>query len=75
MMDWTDRHDRVFLRQFTKHALLSIEMVTNSRWANLEHEIPPALSIIDNSLPPNNVSWSLVSPGNTCSISVTGSLE
>ena len=28
MMDWTDRHDRVFLRQFSKHALLYTEMVT-----------------------------------------------
>ena len=34
MMDWTDRHDRVFLRQFTKHALLYTEMVTS---AALEH--------------------------------------
>ena len=37
--------------------------------------MPPALSIIDNNLPPNNVSWSLVSPGKMCSIRVTGSLE
>ncbi|PCJ17940.1 MAG: tRNA dihydrouridine(20/20a) synthase DusA [SAR86 cluster bacterium] len=28
MMDWTDRHDRVFLRQISKHALLYTEMVT-----------------------------------------------
>lgn len=28
MMDWTDRHDRVFLRQFSKCALLYTEMVT-----------------------------------------------
>ena len=34
MMDWTDRHDRVFLRQFSKHALLYTEMVTS---AALEH--------------------------------------
>ena len=27
-MDWTDRHDRMFLRQFSKHALLYTEMVT-----------------------------------------------
>lgn len=30
MMDWTDRHDRVFLRQFTSHALLYTEMVTSA---------------------------------------------
>ncbi len=34
MMDWTDRHDRVFLRQFSSHALLYTEMVTS---AALEH--------------------------------------
>ncbi|MDD9890489.1 MAG: tRNA dihydrouridine(20/20a) synthase DusA, partial [Gammaproteobacteria bacterium] len=34
MMDWTDRHDRVFLRQFSEHALLYTEMVTS---AALEH--------------------------------------
>ncbi len=34
MMDWTDRHDRVFLRLFTTHALLYTEMVTS---AALEH--------------------------------------
>ncbi len=34
MMDWTDRHDRVFLRQFSRHALLYTEMVTS---AALEH--------------------------------------
>jgi len=28
MMDWTDRHDRVFLRQISRHALLYTEMVT-----------------------------------------------
>lgn len=28
MMDWTDRHDRMFLRQFSKHSLLYTEMVT-----------------------------------------------
>lgn len=28
MMDWTDRHDRVFLRQFSRCALLYTEMVT-----------------------------------------------
>ena len=28
MMDWTDRHCRVFHRQLTKHALLYTEMVT-----------------------------------------------
>ncbi len=34
MMDWTDRHDRIFLRQFSKCALLYTEMVTS---AALEH--------------------------------------
>lgn len=28
MMDWTDRHDRYFLRQISRHALLYTEMVT-----------------------------------------------
>lgn len=28
MMDWTDRHDRYFLRQLTQHTLLYTEMVT-----------------------------------------------
>ncbi|MCH2395117.1 tRNA dihydrouridine(20/20a) synthase DusA [Oceanibaculum sp.] len=28
MMDWTDRHDRFFLRQISRHALLYTEMVT-----------------------------------------------
>ncbi|MBL4573312.1 MAG: tRNA dihydrouridine(20/20a) synthase DusA [Gammaproteobacteria bacterium] len=30
MMDWTDRHDRVFLRQLSTHALLYTEMVTSA---------------------------------------------
>jgi tRNA-dihydrouridine synthase A len=30
MMDWTDRHDRMFLRQISKHALLYTEMVTSA---------------------------------------------
>ena len=30
MMDWTDRHDRVFLRQFSDRALLYTEMVTSA---------------------------------------------
>lgn len=34
MMDWTDRHDRVFLRQFSANTLLYTEMVTS---AALEH--------------------------------------
>ena len=34
MMDWTDRHDRVFLRQFSQHTLLYTEMVTS---AALQH--------------------------------------
>ena len=29
-MDWTDRHDRVFLRQLSEHALLYTEMVTSA---------------------------------------------
>ncbi|MBZ0216282.1 MAG: tRNA-dihydrouridine synthase, partial [Fimbriimonadaceae bacterium] len=28
MMDWTDRHCRVFHRHLTRHALLYTEMVT-----------------------------------------------
>lgn len=28
MMDWTDRHCRLFLRQFSRHALLYTEMIT-----------------------------------------------
>lgn len=34
MMDWTDRHDRVFLRLLSSHALLYTEMVTS---AALQH--------------------------------------
>ena len=30
MMDWTDRHDRVFLRQLSAHTLLYTEMVTSA---------------------------------------------
>jgi len=30
MMDWTDRHDRYFLRLITRHTLLYTEMVTTS---------------------------------------------
>ena len=30
MMDWTDRHDRVFLRQLSTNALLYTEMVTSA---------------------------------------------
>ncbi len=30
MMNWTDRHDRVFLRQLSSHALLYTEMVTSA---------------------------------------------
>ena len=29
-MDWTDRHDRVFLRQLSEHTLLYTEMVTSA---------------------------------------------
>ena len=28
MMDWTDRHERYFLRQISRHARLYTEMVT-----------------------------------------------
>ena len=34
MMDWTDRHDRVFLRKFSRNILLYTEMVTS---ASLEY--------------------------------------
>jgi tRNA-dihydrouridine synthase A len=34
MMDWTDRHDRMFLRQFSKHTLLYTEMVTSAALAH-----------------------------------------
>jgi len=34
MMDWTDRHDRVFLRQFSKRTLLYTEMVTSAALAH-----------------------------------------
>ena len=30
MMDWTDRHERMFLRQFSKRALLYTEMITSA---------------------------------------------
>ena len=30
MMDWTDRHDRRFLRELSKRALLYTEMVTSA---------------------------------------------
>lgn len=30
MLDWTDRHDRYFLRQISQHALLYTEMVTSN---------------------------------------------
>jgi len=30
MMDWTDRHDRYFLRLFSKHTLLYTEMITSA---------------------------------------------
>lgn len=34
MMDWTDRHDRMFLRQISRHALLYTEMVTSAALVN-----------------------------------------
>ncbi|MFT4888356.1 MAG: tRNA-dihydrouridine synthase A [Pseudohongiellaceae bacterium] len=34
MMDWTDRHDRMFLRQFSNHTLLYTEMVTSAALAH-----------------------------------------
>ncbi|MBT5906584.1 MAG: tRNA dihydrouridine(20/20a) synthase DusA, partial [Gammaproteobacteria bacterium] len=30
MMDWTDRHDRRFLRELSQNALLYTEMVTSA---------------------------------------------
>lgn len=51
-----------------------MEIVTNSRWANLAHTIPAALSIKESKRPPNNVLYELVSCGKTSSISVTGSV-
>lgn len=38
MMDWTDRHCRLFLRQFSQHALLYTEMITTG--ALLHGEAP-----------------------------------
>ena len=32
MMEWTDRHCRVFHRQLTRHALLTTEMVDDNIW-------------------------------------------
>ena len=40
MMDWTDRHCRMFHRQFSRHALLYTEMVTS---AALVHGDPERL--------------------------------
>ncbi|MCO7226438.1 tRNA dihydrouridine(20/20a) synthase DusA [Pleionea sp. CnH1-48] len=34
MMDWTDRHDRYFLRQISRHTLLYTEMVTTGAVIN-----------------------------------------
>jgi tRNA-dihydrouridine synthase A len=34
MMDWTDRHCRFFLRQFSSHALLYTEMITSAALAH-----------------------------------------
>ncbi|HAG71176.1 MAG TPA: tRNA dihydrouridine(20/20a) synthase DusA [Gammaproteobacteria bacterium] len=54
MMDWTDRHDRMFLRQFSKHTLLYTEMVTSAALAHgdaaylLQHDVseqPVALQL------------------------------
>ena len=54
MMDWTDRHCRFFLRQFSPHALLYTEMITSAalvhgeQWRLLEFhpaEHPVALQL------------------------------
>ena len=47
MMDWTDRHCRFFLRQFSPHVLLYTEMITA---AALLHGDGDACS---DSIPPN----------------------
>ena len=55
MMDWTDRHDRYFLRQISRHTLLYTEMVTTGailhggvdrhlRYNDAEH--PVAFSLV-----------------------------
>ncbi len=49
MMDWTDRHDRVFLRLLSSQALLYTEMVTS---AALEHGDAAYLLQFDSSEPP-----------------------
>src|SRR5262245_24204505 len=41
MMDWTDRHCRFFLRQFSPHALLYTEMITAA--ALLHGDVPRLL--------------------------------
>ncbi|WP_444997872.1 tRNA dihydrouridine(20/20a) synthase DusA [Aliikangiella sp. IMCC44359] len=38
MMEWTDRHDRYFLRLITKHALLYTEMVTTGAILYGQHD-------------------------------------
>lgn len=38
MMDWTDRHDRYFLRLISRHALLYTEMVTTGAILHGDHE-------------------------------------
>lgn len=52
MMDWTDRHDRVFLRQFSDRALLYTEMVTsaalkhgNARYLLQHHSIEHPIAL------------------------------
>ena len=37
MMDWTDRHDRRFLRLLSKRALLYTEMVTSAALIHGDH--------------------------------------
>ncbi|MCY4357715.1 MAG: tRNA dihydrouridine(20/20a) synthase DusA [Gammaproteobacteria bacterium] len=46
MMDWTDRHDRVFLRQFSRHTLLYTEMVTSAalKYGNADYLLQHAPS-------------------------------
>ena len=38
MLDWTDRHDRYFLRQISRHAFLYTEMVTSAALINGDRE-------------------------------------
>lgn len=54
---------------------VSIEIVTNSRCANLEQVIPAALSMRESNAPPNRVLYEFVSCGKTSLMSVRGSVS